>query len=146
MSLYIDNHIFNRTKKIWKQYIIFFAILFSVACCIYIYIFHKPHRDFYAEQASYFLTPQELLSAFKYNEIQANEKYLNQVVQINGMVTKIDNNGPNLCEITIDNNIFCFFEQMADIHQGQEITIKGRCIGYDDFFGDVTLTKCMIMK
>ena len=108
---------------------------------LYLYIFHKPHRDFVAEPATYSLTAQDLLLDFQFDELESNKKYLNKVLQINGVVSSIEDGSP-----VINESVFCSFETHIEMREGQKVIVKGRCTGYDDLFYQVTLERCIILN
>jgi len=133
-SLYKDDYISNKLLI----FFIFLLIVFGT----YLYIFHKPHRDFSSEPVAYSLSARDLLSDFQSDEIKSNKKYVNKVIQIDGVITSIpEENSP-----VINESVFCSFENSFEMKEGENIIIKGRCTGYDDMFDQVTLTKCMIIE
>lgn len=141
ISLYTDGYIFNSKEKILKQFSILFSFSIFIGFLGYLYIFHKPHRDYYAEDAVYSLTSQELLSDFQDDEKNSNKKYLNKIIQVTGMVTSEESNN----DIIINNSIYCAFDSV-NVLIGDQLIIKGRCTGYDDLFLQVVLEKCMIIR
>ena len=64
--------------------------------------------------------------------------YLNKVIQISGVISSIEDS----CSSIINESVFCSFKTSFEMIEGEEIIIKGRCIGYDDLFDQVTLDKC----
>ena len=140
-SLYFDGFIFNPKRSFPQQLLIFLSISITITSFSYLYIFHKPHRDFIQEEAFYSLSAQELLFDFQSNEERGNKKYLNQVVQISGKVTLIDGfNG-----IILENSVYCISEDMK-VSLGDNVIVKGRCAGYDDLFLQVTLDQCIFLE
>ena len=107
---------------------------------LYLYIFHKPHRDFTSEPSTYSLTAQDLLLDFQSDELESNKKYLNTVLQINGVVSLIQDGSA-----VINESVFCSFETHIEMREGQKVIIKGRCTGYDDLFSQVTLERCIVI-
>lgn len=123
-------------------------ILLITCCCfvfIYLYVFEKPHRDYIEEKASFELSAVNLLLNFQNNESSSNTMYLNELVQIQGKITSIQKSNPN---IIIDDRVFCIFNGAISntISEGEIVTVKGRCTGYDDIFLQVTLDNCIIIK
>ena len=125
-----------------KKLLIIFVVFLLVVTGAYLYVFHKPHMDFYSEPAAYSLSSQDLLSDFQSDEEKYNKIYLNKVVQINGEISSIEDS----CSSIINESVFCSFETSFEMIEGEEIIIKGRCTGYDDLFSQVTLEKCMIIE
>jgi len=66
----------------------------------------------------------------------------NKVVQLTGKITSKDDKG-----ITLSNQIYCQFRNDVDFSlliEGEEITLKGRVIGYDDLLEELKLDQCII--
>lgn len=66
----------------------------------------------------------------------------NKVVALIGKITSKDDKG-----ITLSNQIYCQFRDDVDfslLKTGNEITLKGRVIGYDDLLEELKLDQCII--
>ena len=49
--------------------------------------------------------------------------------------------------ITINNKIFCNFTKIfSELKVNDPISVKGRCIGYDDLLEEIKLDQCSIVK
>ncbi len=121
------------TKTKW---IIVLAILGIAGYFGYQYIYHD-HRDISSEEATITVSSEKILQLFQQEE---NTDILNKTVEVSGIVTEIDLN-----TITLDKSIHCSFESLpAEVQLQKQITIKGRCIGYDDLFEMVKLDQCSI--
>ena len=49
--------------------------------------------------------------------------------------------------ITIDDNAYCLFdEKLIGLNVGEQIKIKGRCIGYDELLEVVKVDQSVILK
>lgn len=133
-------------KKIWIALI----VVLVVAVSVYIYVFHKPARTAASEKAKYSLTASELVSDFEKNENSANEKYLNKIVKINGVVTNVTEN-QNEISVSLEGDgmsgINCSFSKetldKTKIAKGDKVFIKGICTG---FLMDVVLNKCALVS
>lgn len=108
---------------------------------IYVYknIYNKPHVNINNSQVDFIVTPDELIDDFKDNEQEANKKYLDKIIQINGVVHKIDmTNG--LSTLTFKNgnsleSVICNMdpgenEKISKLETGETIQAKGICTGY----------------
>ena len=75
----------------------------------------------------------ELVWRFQMNE---GTELLNQVVQVNGKVTGIDS-----LLVILDHRVICAPDPSAGLVPaiGESITVKGRCIGYDDLLKELRL-------
>lgn len=97
---------------------------------------YKPHPKTSELTSTY----QGSASAFIPEVTQNVEKWQNQIVEIEGLVTSSTPSG-----ITIREQIFCQFESEnnSTIPVGKTIIIKGRFIGYDDLLEEIKLDKCV---
>ena len=89
------------------------------------------------------ISPEQLFLDYKNNEVAADLKYKNKVLQITGKIEKIAKNLSDEPYIVLDagkNTIFnvqCFLpakdtnclNQIAEYSKGQTIIIKGECVG-----------------
>jgi hypothetical protein len=126
-------------------------ILFTLGCGLavalagtLIYI-NKPARNV-ASETGIPVTAQELYTKFTTNEPQANQAYLNKVLQVSGQVLEVKN-APNAGKVVVLNTGDPMFGVACTINQapaaskpvkpGEKITVKGICTGY---LSDVVLT------
>ena len=72
--------------------------------------------------------------------MQNNEAFLNQTVTVSGVVTFIDDHS-----ITLDDALVAQFAMGHTAQLNQQLTLKGRCIGYDDLFEVVVLDQSTII-
>lgn len=105
----------------------------------YLYIY-QDHRDIATEQSVFQLTAENLTLDFQQNPDAANKKYLNQVIEVSGKVTEVTDSiillQPGVFAATKDIN--------PTLSVGDRVKIKGRCIGYDELFGEVKMDQCVI--
>ncbi len=101
------------------------------AYAMYKYLY-KDHRNIAAEAVAVTVNSEELESFFLNNN---GPDVLNKTVAVTGIVTSIEPNA-----LTLDHKVQCAFDHLdIAISMGQQLTIKGRCIGYDDLFEIVKL-------
>lgn len=123
----------KQTKIIIALILLTFGAYFA-----YNYIY-QDHRDIKAEEAKVDVSASELVQFFKDNE---SPEVVNSTVQVSGVITEIDTH-----TITIDNNVQCSFDAALEgVNINEKITIKGRCIGYDDLFEIVKLDQSTIIN
>ena len=70
--------------------------------------------------------------------------WLNKTVELSGEITSKDEKG-----ITLSNSIYCQFREDVNfvlLAKGQQITVKGQVIGYDDLLEELKLNQCIIQK
>jgi len=140
----------NKGLKIFL--IILLAGLVASISVVY-YAFNKPHRNIYSESPAYSIEAKALYAGFNKNEKLANQKYVDKVIQISGNITElfIDDNQVSIvlndvisCEL--DSSIFEKNESAINsFKKGGQITLKGKCDGYDRIMG-VVLTRCFIIE
>ena len=110
-------------------------------------LYTKPHRHA-NEKPFVSIQAKELFNLFASNEQQANENFLDKVLQVNGRVTevRINQEGKQIIVLESDDLIFgisCTMEGQEEVNKGDVIHIKGICKGY---LSDVVLTDCIIMN
>lgn len=100
---------------------------------------YQEHRDIETEAAFLETDSEGIVGLF----MQSNTpEVLNQTVQIQGIVTQIEADG-----ITLDDKVHCSFPtSLFKVSVGEEVVVKGRCIGYDDLFEIVKLDQSTILN
>ena len=139
---------FSKKTKRYKKLLLLLSSIIFIFGCIYLYVFHKPHRDFYSEESVYLLQSEDLMSSFQKDEFMSNKQYNNKVIQVAGVLLDY-NKSENYCNLFLDNNIVCKFEVFLEDNLlliGNEVKIKGRCEGFDSLLNEVTLTHCQIVE
>ena len=133
-----------------KKIIFGILLLFFFGAIIGYKIYNKPHVNVAQEKAAISSTASVLLEAFSADETAANLKYLGKIIQVKGVISKIEivNKkgsisletealfGSVLCTLTPEESL-----STKELKIGQEILLKGICTG---FLMDVVLVKCII--
>ncbi|WP_290699889.1 hypothetical protein [Lacinutrix sp.] len=130
----------NTMKK--KLQLIFVAIIIA-SFFAYNYIY-QDHRNISNESAVFTTDSKSLSDEFKNNIQDSETKYLNKTIVIKGEVSEI-----NTTDLTLNDLIFCSFSQSMStglLQLNKQITIKGRCIGYDDLLEQVKLDQCTLIN
>ena len=106
---------------------------------------YKSHRDFATEETLSINSAADFLKLFNKNETEANKKYLNKVIESNGIITDVDLKNKS---ITIDEVIFASFEEfnILTFKINSKINYKGRFIGYDELLEEIKLDNCIIIN
>ena len=95
-------------------------------------------------EPSFDLRAAVLLSEYRSDIAKANSKYLNKVLSIEGELTRTE---PNL--LIIDHGVTCTLDstQMIDRYPalGTSLTIKGRCVGYDELLEEVRIDHVSVL-
>jgi len=109
------------------------AVLFLAVAAYFGYNYlYQDHRDIQSEEAAMESSAGELLELFKNND---TPDVLNSTVSVSGTITQVESNA-----VTLDNGVHCTFDGPVEgLSEGDQVTIKGRCIGYDDLFEVVKL-------
>jgi hypothetical protein len=103
---------------------------------------YKPARDISSESSSFSVPAHGLAGEYAANIKSADSKYLNQAIEIKGKITEIRDS-----LIILDNKVVCGFDvKPANAAMNENITVKGRCIGFDELFGEVKLDQCTIKQ
>lgn len=104
------------------------------------YQFYKPHRDIQGEKAKFEISGKDLISKYVANETEANTVYLDQVVAVKGKIAEVAAD-----HIKLESGIFCNGEfSVSSLKEGQEVSVKGRVVGYDELFEEVTLDNSIL--
>lgn len=114
------------------------AICITGAVVWYGYLY-KDARNISTETAAYTVSAEALTGEYRAAQQKADAKYLNKTVAITGVVTAVKDS-----VVTLNDKVFCSFGKKADQPEGKQITVKGRCIGYDELFEEVKLDQCTL--
>ena len=121
--------------------LLFFIAFFGTV----FFTYNKPHKDFSGAQADITLEATKLYEHYQNNLSDANLKFLDKVLLVNGPVTELNSN-----LVIIGGNIVCSLDSSYSLDTGikldDKISVKGRCIGYDDLFEEVRIDHCFIMQ
>jgi hypothetical protein len=129
-----------------KKLLILLLIGAIGAGAAYWYTFHKPHRNVQTEKSSFTLSSESLIGEFSADLATATEKYIDKVIEIEGIVTDV-----NASNAMLDRAVYCSFLEgelgkVVEIGQGKTITLKGRVIGFDELFGEIRLDQCALIE
>ena len=128
--------------KFIKKYFPLLIILLAIA--VY-FVWNKPHKDYSNMKTDITISSLNFINEFKANSTLATEKYLNQIIFVSGNTTdKLTKS------VVLDNGIVCTLDSsslkaLGLIQINNEISIKGRFVGFDDLFEEIRLDHCFIM-
>jgi hypothetical protein len=109
---------------------------------IYQNIIYKDARDINNEKSIVTISAKNLENHYAKNALQADSKYLNKTIEIEGTATEVTDSS-----MVIDGKVFCKMNEIVKTNLANKtINIKGRCIGFDDLFGVVKLDQCSIQQ
>ena len=120
--------------KILITLILLTLIAYFTYNCIY-----QEHRNIRTENAIYHLSSDSLFHHFKNNQTEANHLYINQIIELKGLVKSISND-----LILLHPGIACALDSnfvLGKIKINDTLQLKARCIGFDELFGEVKMDK-----
>jgi hypothetical protein len=125
-----------------KKYIIFgiFALLVVSGYVVYQYMYRE-HRDIASEKVDFELQPQQLMEVM--SDAAKALKYTDKVIQTSGKITSVEQNS-----VILDHKTQVNFKT-ADVNPlnvGNDVIIKGRCVGYDDLLELVKIDQATIIN
>tara|TARA_B100001996_G_scaffold175299_1_gene133819 strand:- start:129 stop:542 length:414 start_codon:yes stop_codon:yes gene_type:complete len=132
-------------KKIYWTIFRFFLPLSIIGLIIIYNTYNKPHKDFDKSPFEVTIESRELISLYQDNTDNANTRFLNKILLVIGTITNIETN-----IIILDNGIVCTLDPSQiiteEININNKVSVKGRCIGYDDLLEEVRIDHSFIMK
>jgi hypothetical protein len=130
-------------KKRLKIIITLIAFFILISGLVYNYVFNAEHRDITKEEAAISLSANELYLNFETDEASATVNYLDKVIETKGEISSVEDN-----DIVLNNRIQVSFnsQNTSLLKKGQLITIKGRCLGYDELLEVVKMDQATIIK
>jgi hypothetical protein len=115
-------------------------LLGAAAAYVYFGILYKEGRNIAQEAATHTLPAKTLVEAYTANQQKADSLYLNKTIAVQGVVTAAQDS-----VLTVGSSVFCSFDSLPDKTKlNKTVTVKGRCIGFDELFGEVKLDQCTI--
>jgi len=118
------------------------VVLIIIGSLLYGYygFLYKPLRDISRETSAFTVSAQNLAGEYEKNAVAADSRYLNKAIEINGNITEIRDS-----LLILDTKVVCGFDALPTAAAvNKNVTIKGRCIGFDELFGEVKLDQCTI--
>ena len=145
-----------RTKKIF----LFSIFGFALAAGIYGYKeYHRKPMNLAYVKANVEMTTSTLIDAFETNEQEANAKYLDKIIAVQGRVKAVEKNDNGFYTVILGeesnmSSVRCSMdslqnEKVTRIAPGSLVTFKGACTGFnaDELLGsDVILNRCVLEK
>lgn len=129
-------------------FVVAFIAISGILAALYLY--NLKHTDMAKAKPDFIITATALQKEFEENEATASSKYINNILEVTGMiesVTPADSNNVSLSLKTGSDmsSVICTLAAIADpskLKTGDEITIRGECSG---FLLDVLLNNCAII-
>ena len=141
-----------------KKNIIFFLLaLIIIAGAIGYYLFNKGPADIKHASAKK-IEAAALYQSFLKDSTEAKKTYLNNVLEVSGMVMKVSKNQENQVIVMLQSNeagayVNCTMEEEAtSLVENKLVTVKGICTGMGmgdpdlGIMGDVYMVRCYLVK
>ncbi|MCF8235413.1 MAG: OB-fold putative lipoprotein [Bacteroidales bacterium] len=126
------------------------------AYLVYEFVINKSHPDYENLEPDYVVTAQQLYNDFANDRATAEQKYNGKMVQLSGVLDKIDQPDSLVIAVFVFNKgmfgeegiratmLPSHQQKLLQANSGTEITLKGFCTGYNDV--DVILEKSSIIE
>lgn len=111
-------------------------------------MYTKPHRNV-ADAKAFSIPASRLVTEYETNETQANSKYLDKILEVNGEVAEVSKNQKGETVIALIGTdmgtVRCTVEgDDADVAaKGAQVILKGICTGY---LADVIMVRCVLQN
>lgn len=130
-----------------KKWLITASILVVVAVAAFYYVMNKPHRSV-VDETALSVSAEALFQSFQENETDANAKYLNNVLQVEGIVKSAETNTDGKVVIVLETGdsmfgVNCTMDKETNVKEGDKIILKGICTGY---LADVVINQAILVK
>jgi len=136
-----------------KKILLFVIAVAIISAGIGYYLYNKPVEKTETKSADLVVTAEDLYKEYTMDETQADQKYLNKVVEVTGqimgnLVGQNTFSGVQLRATAGDQGIICEFEMDSTkknprLPVGDVITLKCICTGK---LMDVVLNRCVILN
>jgi hypothetical protein len=132
-----------------KKILFAIGILIVIGGGVAFYLYNMPHQNIKRATPDYEMTALELFRAFEEDEGTANEKYLDKIIKVAGMVQGMEKNDEGIVSVTLQGDgmfgVICQLDQLSEhprteFEAGERVTFKGKCTG---MLMDVVLVRCV---
>lgn len=119
-------------RKTWIG-IVFFSLC-GVAAIMGLIIWNKPHRNV-EDEAGIHVTAIQLVKEYAVDEDLANQKYLDKVIAVSGLVYKISKNQEGEPTVSLQSGeilscVYCTLKKdVQSPSKGSPVVVKGICTG-----------------
>lgn len=131
-----------------KRLFIIIIVITVAAGVLVLYWYYKPRPSLANVSADFTISAKALYQAFQENEDNANQRFVGKVLLVTGIVETVELTDSTTNVLLAGDGmggVSCQIRKMVDdqhsLTQGQEISIKGKCIG---FLMDVNLVDAVI--
>jgi hypothetical protein len=124
-------------KKRIKYLTIGLGILIAVSgFVVYKTVINPEHREISKETTDFTVPAKDLQFHFAGNPNDATIKYIDKVIETNGLVTELGAN-----TLVLENKVQVYFlnDIKSEIRIGDHLKVKGRCVGFDELLALVKI-------
>jgi hypothetical protein len=115
-------------------------IMVSIGIYVYYGFLFKGARNIESERPTVTTSATNLLNDYNSNQEKSNALYLNKTIEVTGKVTRETDD-----VVVLNNSLFCLLiQKKKNKLLNHHLSIKGKCIGYDELFQEVKLDQCVI--
>jgi hypothetical protein len=131
-----------------KAALVTLVLLMAVAAYVWFFVWNKPQTNV-AGATALKIEAVALFNDYSTNEQAANQKYLEKILEVRGVVTNVTKNAEGQTVVLLKTNdpmfgVNCTIEEKNIIFkEGDAVTLKGICTGY---LTDVVLIRCFLIK
>ena len=132
-------------KKLYWSLLRIFLPLFIIGSVFIYFTYNKPHTDFSKSRSEFTIESKDLIAFYQIDTDNENARYLDKILLLTGIVTGAEEN-----IIILDNGIVCTLDPSQKVNEkinlGTKVSVRGRCIGYDDLLEEIRVDHSFIMK
>lgn len=93
------------------------------------------------------ISAEVLVGDYMENEMSSNKKYLNQAIEVSGIVAEVSKNQDGKTVVLLQaedpmSGVQCTFRNDVTVASGKQVTVKGFCTGYTMV---VLLSDCILL-
>ena len=139
-----------KKQKTMKKYLYVLLLLGIAALAVGYKVYNKPHQNIAASKADITMNAQDLFGAFADDETTANEKYLDKLIAVSGIVKEVNVEEEGMTSVTLETTdetfgIICQMDNLTkhkrtNFQIGEKVKFKGLCTG---MLMDVVLVRCV---
>lgn len=126
-----------------KRILLLLVIALIIVGTVGYFIVYKPHREISSEKPEFVVKVADIKKAFTTNDSIANLKYSDKTIAVSGTITAVDEASQT---ITIDGSLSAVLNSAsaAGFTDDQQVSIKGRFVGYDDLLDELKMDQVTI--
>jgi len=132
--------------------VIGFILMISIGLLFVLILYNKPLSDIKKSKADITLSAQDLIDDYSKDELLADKKYVNNIIEIKGDIFKITaDNGNSIIafkNINGESSVLCHMLPEENLNvlklkKNNPVIIKGICTGY---LLDVIMVRCVLVN